>query len=342
MISQLSSQEVSFYSEEECDKSKFEAWLAATIPQKVVDRNALDKLCADELLATLLYTRICQSSKPMDAYFAFTIDSRNRVTGATEVLEKVGLQEQGRGDVIVLLDDGRGTVVSAGCRRIVYGDHGPFIELERDKTQWVNFHIHNERPFHSYYNESFTRDKKFMPYEQLRSAQNVPNPPRTGKRRVRNNRPEGYADYLPGACYLPALSVTWKDKSENAFTAQTVNFTLPSSYLNVGMPSPSGNGMNSSVLTMGRKQRVRCKAKLLAEGLSNCSTWTTQPARVVRVTKAKPSPGISPAEWELPVTKTYIVSQGHRPVVLDQQTLTTSYGGDQQEIAGYVDYAASK
>lgn len=249
-------------SEEECEKARFDACLAATMSQTVVDRNALGELCVDEILASLLYTRICRITKPMSAYFTSTIDSRNRVEDATGVLQKVGLQEQGRGDVVVLLDDGKGTIVSSCYRRIVYGDHGPHIELERGKIQWDNFPIYNKKSRRSYYDESYTCDKQFMLYEQMRSVQNVANPPRTGKRRVRSNRPEGYADYAPGMCYLPALSVMWQKQIENALVAQTVKITRPSSYLNVGLPSPSGNGGEKVCITDGQKTEDAMEGKV--------------------------------------------------------------------------------
>ena len=101
--------------------------------QKVADCNLLDGLCADEKLASAMYDRICHATKPMDACFASQIDSRNRIQDAIEVFQKVRLQEKGRGDVTIFLNDGKHTAVSSGYRRIVYGDHGPYIELERDR-----------------------------------------------------------------------------------------------------------------------------------------------------------------------------------------------------------------
>ena len=119
------------YSEEHSEKIKFHAWLTATLSQKVVDKHLLEELCAGEKLASDAYDRICQSSKPMDACFAFQIDSKNRVQDVVEVLQKTGLQEKGRDDITIFLNDGKQTTVSSGYRRIVYGDHGPYIELEK-------------------------------------------------------------------------------------------------------------------------------------------------------------------------------------------------------------------
>lgn len=132
------------YFEEECEEHKFDAWLAATTSQKVVGRSILDGLCADERLASILYNRICQTTQPMGACFASNIDSHNRVQDVVEVFQKVGLQEKGRDDVIIFLNDGEETAVSSGYRLIVYGDHGPYIELERDKISWESFPISNK------------------------------------------------------------------------------------------------------------------------------------------------------------------------------------------------------
>ena len=82
--------------------------------------------------------------------------------------------------------------------------------------------------------------------------------------------------------------------------------------------------------------------KLLADGIINCSTWTTQPGHVVNVTKGDIFPGIPAEDWGLPITKQFIVSQGPRPVALDGKRLTSSYNNDLRNIAGYVDLAASE
>ena len=257
----------------------------------------------------------------MGTCFASQTDSKNRVQDAIEVLQETGLQEKGRDDITIFLNDGKQTTVSSGYRRIVYGDHGPYIELEKDKISWNNFPVTNKKSKFAYYDERYTKDGKFMSYVQRRSVQNVPNPPKTpGKPRVRNNRSEGYADYLPGMCYLPALSVSWKDTGDPDSSARITKIFHPHSHLNPAPLSKSGN-RKTKLLPIGRGQKLRLKVKLLADGIINCSTWTAQSEHVVNVTKGKIFPGVPAEDWEIPVTKQFIVTQGPRPVAFGRQEI---------------------
>ena len=141
---------------------------------------------------------------------------------------------------------------SRGYRRIVYGDHGPYIEFERDKISWDSFPVLSKKSKFLYYDERFTKDRKYMLYVQKRSVRNVPNLHKTpGKTRIRNTRAEGYADYIPGMCYLPALSVSWKETSNLDTTVKAAKITHSYSHLN---PAPLSRSANRKLklLPIGR------------------------------------------------------------------------------------------
>merc|ERR1719253_1627248 len=90
-----------------------------------------------------------------------------------------------------------------GYERIVFGDHGPYVELLNHHICWQSFPVWNEKPAASYFDECWTPDGKTMLYAQKRPVTNKPNPPR-GANSVQNNRAEGYANYLQGRFYLAA------------------------------------------------------------------------------------------------------------------------------------------
>lgn len=94
-----------------------------------------------------------------------------------------------------------GTLIAIGYSRIVYGDHGPYVEFEK-----VNFVVdlipkfNNSCPLDAYYEWMTVKDGSDIKiYRQMRDVKNLPNPPSPG---YRGNRKEGYADYIPGKYYV--------------------------------------------------------------------------------------------------------------------------------------------
>lgn len=95
-----------------------------------------------------------------------------------------------------------------GYDRIVYGDHGPYVELSPEHVCWPTFHDgFVQKPEISFYDELWTCDGSTMLYAQKRPVLNKPNPP-CGPFAVQNNRREGYANYLGGKYYLSAEADT--------------------------------------------------------------------------------------------------------------------------------------
>lgn len=88
-----------------------------------------------------------------------------------------------------------------GYDRIVYGDHGPYLEFSSHQICWSSFPNFVEKPPASYYDECYTVDGLTMLYAQKRHVTKKPNPP-SGAWSVANNRSEGYANYLVGKYYL--------------------------------------------------------------------------------------------------------------------------------------------
>ncbi|CAK8992128.1 Polyphosphoinositide phosphatase [Durusdinium trenchii] len=94
-----------------------------------------------------------------------------------------------------------GLPVARGYDRIVYGDHGPYVEFSSHQLCWSTFPVFVEKPEMSFFDEYYTLEGSTMLYAQKRTVVNKPNPP-CGPWSAQNNRPEGYANYLIGKFYL--------------------------------------------------------------------------------------------------------------------------------------------
>jgi hypothetical protein len=113
-------------------------------------------------------------------------------------------------------------VFAVGYERIVYGDHGPYIELSESQIRWKAWpHYFDKRKYNSYFNEYYTRashcvwESKWrrwdpnptkgvlMLYAQSKSVSDRPWAPGAGSE-PHAGRPNGYADYRPGYYYVAA------------------------------------------------------------------------------------------------------------------------------------------
>jgi len=93
-------------------------------------------------------------------------------------------------------------LLARGYERVVYGDHGPYVELTAAQINWTSFPKFRKKHALAYYDEYFTEDMSIMICAQRRPVWDRPNPPKYGKHSVNNNRPEGYADYRPDRYYM--------------------------------------------------------------------------------------------------------------------------------------------
>lgn len=124
----------------------------------------------------------------------------NRLTDKQKVESKLGLAEQGND--ITCFYSRKGTLIATGYIRIVYGDHGPYIEFEERHIQCqLTPKFKNSTPSSSAYYEWMIplKEPELKIYRQLRDVQNLKNPPSGG---FAGNREEGYADYKPGMYYV--------------------------------------------------------------------------------------------------------------------------------------------
>ena len=96
-----------------------------------------------------------------------------------------------------------GEIIAKEYKRIVFGDHGPYIEFEKEMIEWENVRMDKKRKYmkNRYYDAWYTRDEQVMIYDQKRNVENKPNPPR-GRWSVYMNRKKGYADYKIGKYYI--------------------------------------------------------------------------------------------------------------------------------------------
>eukprot|EP00933_Yihiella_yeosuensis_P021438 TRINITY_DN16951_c2_g1_i1.p1 TRINITY_DN16951_c2_g1~~TRINITY_DN16951_c2_g1_i1.p1 ORF type:complete len:374 (+),score=41.08 TRINITY_DN16951_c2_g1_i1:96-1124(+) len=127
----------------------------------------------------------------------------NRERDKNRVESALGLSEFGDSATEFYSVRCGGLPIGLGYDRIVYGDHGPYVEFSSHQICWSTFPTFLKKPEMSYYDEYYTVDGSTMLYAQKRSVANKPNPP-GGQWSAQNNRPEGYANYLIGKFYLSA------------------------------------------------------------------------------------------------------------------------------------------
>lgn len=96
----------------------------------------------------------------------------------------------------------KGALFAKGYVRMVYGDHGPYLEFkpEHVKCKLVKKFNNKELDPKCYYEWLMLENEpEVKVYDQKRDVKNLPNPPRGG---FRGNRKEGYADYKVGMIYV--------------------------------------------------------------------------------------------------------------------------------------------
>jgi len=142
-------------------------------------------------------------SSMTDEDFKSTIDSSNRSRDEAKLM-KIFPQLLEAGDPAVKFITKRGTRIATGYLRIVYGDHGPYIEFAAAnlKPHRENWKSGRKKGDQAWYDEVIPRDgSDCLLYVQKNDVSTLPNPPR-GKYSVNCNRKEGYADYRPGRFYI--------------------------------------------------------------------------------------------------------------------------------------------
>jgi len=138
--------------------------------------------------------------------FQSTADCQNRWRDKKRVETTLNLPEQGIADVEFWSPDGK-LLIATGYNRMVYGDHGPYIEFWSENVVWASFESCKRKGEIAYYDEYYTKSKDVKLLLQKLSVHNMPNPP-PGKYAANHNRKEGYADYKPNMSYVSPDEVT--------------------------------------------------------------------------------------------------------------------------------------
>lgn len=115
------------------------------------------------------------------------------------------IAEQGNDSTVFINELDPADVIAVGYRRVLYGDHGPYLEFTCWQIQWEAFPVVKpKQSSRAYYDERFTADKHAKAYEQRKAVHDRPNPP-SDQWSVKNHRHDaGYADYQPGYIYVSA------------------------------------------------------------------------------------------------------------------------------------------
>jgi len=130
--------------------------------------------------------------------FKTTAIYENRIRDKKELFAEIPLTEEGDAQTLFLTN--KDNLLCTGYERIVFGDHGPYIEFSIYQVNFDNWF--SERIGVGYYDKFYPRDEtRILMYAQRRTVEKLPNPPK-GKRSFFGKRMEGYADYKVGMFYI--------------------------------------------------------------------------------------------------------------------------------------------
>ena len=85
--------------------------------------------------------------------FQTTVDSENRRRDRQRILHETGLREEGSRTVHIVARTNN-KPLATGYQRIVYGDHGPYLEFLPQQVHWKEFEGVDYKPGNPYYLDS--------------------------------------------------------------------------------------------------------------------------------------------------------------------------------------------
>ena len=151
-----------------------------------------------------------------DEPLSTTLGLWNRLRDRSVVQRHLKLAETG--DEATVFLDAAEAPVATGYRRMLFGDHGPYVEFEPRHLARASFAAGPAKSS-PWYNEFYSAGSKAKLYEQLRTVASQPNPPKDGYYWVANNRPEGYADYVVGCWYCACDELVVRESAAQAAAA---------------------------------------------------------------------------------------------------------------------------
>jgi hypothetical protein len=138
--------------------------------------------------------------------FQTTAIYENRIRDKKELLSLIPMSEIG--DESIKFSSHKDNILCCGYNRIVFGDHGPYIEFSENHINLDNWKI--ERSGYGYYDKFYPKDEScILMYRQRKTVRNLKNPPKSS-RSFNGNREEGYADYIVGKYYISPYSKNLK------------------------------------------------------------------------------------------------------------------------------------
>lgn len=135
----------------------------------------------------------------------------NRVADKIQLEQKLNIQEQGNNDTEFYTETGE--LFAKGYERIVYGDHGPYIEFTKEqiktklRSRFGNEDLDrlpDEYEYKYYYVWLSPENVASLKvYWQVKTVEGLPNAPkRDDGKPSKFNRKEGYANYKRGFYYV--------------------------------------------------------------------------------------------------------------------------------------------
>ena len=92
----------------------------------------------------------------MPSNFKSTVDSWNRKRDFERIDERIGSTEWGNSNTIFVDPAQPGTVIAWGYNRLLFGDHGPYVECSHSQVMWISFPRVKRKSRMAYYDEHFT------------------------------------------------------------------------------------------------------------------------------------------------------------------------------------------
>ena len=131
--------------------------------------------------------------------FQTTASYPNRILDKERLEAATGIREGG--DEVTQFLTPRGAVFAVGFARVVYGDHGPYLEFERRHILLpLVRRFPGPVPAKAFYDWlQPANGEPVKVYDQKRDVKYLKNPPAGG---FRGDRKEGYADYRVGLLYV--------------------------------------------------------------------------------------------------------------------------------------------